>query len=271
MSSERYRNVQQQGIEKKTRQRAAKHVGKVVEYRVRTNPKTEHQKQREEEARRERERRRETAKLEREMRREAARKEKELEKANEQKRETLKMSGHERRMRGDESERRVLEYLKDEETFPWILAVLKAKVSQPGYDCTLTIDKKHPLSQHIQVDIIYVDAKSSIGGVDDYFSEQARKCHGERTKIICNLNRFALSAGPEQELEELDLQMVLQILLLCGALFDEEKTTIILELLDERLVDAYRSEEELINKYVYAYIRTNLVPENAQSSDAIHQ
>lgn len=252
MSVERPRHHQQHQKEKrgKRRQRAAKHIDKVAEYHPHTQLTDE-----------ERELRREEAKRKREIRKEATRKEKELEKEEERRKEAFKMSGRERQIRGEKSEQRVFNYLDDQTTFPWIFVVITAKDSQPGYDFTIKIDKKHPLSKYLKVDVIYIDAKSSLNGVDDYFREQAKQCRGERAEIFCKLNRFALSAGPEQELEELDLQMVLQLLLLCGALFDEEKTTIILELLDERLVDAYRSEEELINKYVYAYIRTNLLPE----------
>ncbi len=243
------------------RQRAAKHSDDVLAYRARREREDEEIRQREEAAHREKRRRQERAQKAKQQRREAARRQREIDEENEQIRETNRAIGHEKQRLGEESEQRVLDYLDDQKTFPWIFVVQKAAPSQPGYDFTLKIDKDHPLSQYIQVDAIYVDAKSSHRGVDNYFSEQAQKHHKKRNQVFCELNKFALCAGPEAKQEEIDLQMVLQILLLCEALFDEEKTTAILNLLDERLVNAYRSQELLINEYVYTYVRTYLVPD----------
>jgi hypothetical protein len=204
------------------RQRAAKHSDDVLAYRARREREDEEIRQREEAAHREKSRRQERAQKAKQQRREAARRQREIDEENEKIRETNRAIGHEKQRLGEESEQRVLDYLDDQKTFPWIFVVQKAAPSQPGYDFTLKIDKDHPLSQYIQVDVIYVDAKSSHRGVDNYFSEQAQSITRKEIKFL-RVNKFVSCAGPEAKQEEIDLQMVLQILLLCEALFDEEK------------------------------------------------
>lgn len=172
-------------------------------------------------------------------------------------RQEQKAHGHKNQERGNQSERRLFDYLTDETAFPWIQRVTIAQKSQEGYDFTIHLQTHHPFYKMLNGCDIYVDAKSSSRGVSNYFYEQSSRCKKDAKRVITLKKRIAINAGPEATQSEMDLQLALQMLVLCDAVFDEEKKNAVLELLGERVTAAYHSEIALINQYLYYYLRNS--------------
>ncbi len=167
-----------------------------------------------------------------------------------------RIHGRQSRELGKRSEDTLFQYFSDKKTFPWIKQVIRARKYQEGYDFTLHIDQCHPLSIYLDSDVLYVDAKSSSTGVNQYFQDQSEKRGIGRDQVIIERKRLAIHTGPAATEEEVDVQLVLQLLILCNAVKDYARMSDILSILDDRLALSYEHQNDIVLKYMLIYFRT---------------
>lgn len=166
-----------------------------------------------------------------------------------------RLVGRQSRELGRRSEESLFYYFSNKKKFPWIKEVVRARKYQEGYDFILMIDAYHPLAMYLESDVIYVDAKSSSSGVNQYFHEQATKRGISRDEVITERKRLAIHTGPSANEEEVDVQLVLQLLILCDAINDYQRMAEILSVLSDELALAYEHENDVVLKYMVIYFR----------------
>jgi len=151
---------------------------------------------------------------------------------------------------GMESEQRLFQLLRDKALFPWIRDVIEAPPNHPSYDCTVLIEPSHPFAKMLKTDAIYVDAKSSIRGVNDYYSEKTRRqSDGARQALVREKKLWAVDAGKDMTDKEICTQFVTLLLIATNKLNKQALWNTVLDHLTDAVKTAFKEEMNVVYNY----------------------
>lgn len=150
--------------------------------------------------------------------------------------------------KGELSEYNLELWLSDRGVFPWIADIIKAPESNPGYDFTIVLNQSHPIAKMLGMTQLYIDAKSSRGGVAGYFEKNVRRKNkrARLTEVILE-GIWVINSNDKLDYQLLDAQLVTLLLMTVGKFNKPALWKDVFRHLDPRLKLAFEQQPGMVN------------------------
>lgn len=150
--------------------------------------------------------------------------------------------------KGELSEINLELWLSDGEVFPWVRSIVRAPDNNPDYDFTIVLQPHHAVTQMLGMKHLFIDAKSSRRGVENYFLAKVRKRNKRaRLTAVVQEGRWVLNTNDRLDYQLLDAQLVTMILMTVGKINQPGHWEQVFSSLHPRLKTAFYAQQALVD------------------------